>query len=251
MTGSKAIAVQVTQAHFIDAALDPSKPVPAGIVDGAGQSTLKRFNVYRNNIIVGLVDALGTGFPATKALVGDAFFDAMAAEFARSSPPASPLMPEYGLDFPAFIAAFPPAQSLPYLADVARIESAMRRAYHAADVSPVAPQALTDPTVLSQRWHFAPAVRWLSSAYPAEDIRRAALGAQQTTHTAQDVLITRPEYDPIVTPFPRGTASLVDAMASGVSPSEAFDIAPKDLDITQFINTLVSGGAIIALERAS
>jgi hypothetical protein len=38
---------------------------------------------------------------------------------------------------PRFIAAFPPAASVPYLADVARLEMARVRAYHAADAAPI------------------------------------------------------------------------------------------------------------------
>ena len=49
------------------------------------------------------------------------------------SPPRSPLLMTYGDDFAEFIEAFPPARSVPYLGDIARLEAARTRAYHAAD----------------------------------------------------------------------------------------------------------------------
>ena len=48
----------------------------------------------------------------------------------------------YGDSFPDFIASFAPAAELIYLADVARLEAARTRAYHAADAEPVDPTRL-------------------------------------------------------------------------------------------------------------
>ncbi|WP_417259299.1 DNA-binding domain-containing protein [Celeribacter sp.] len=238
----------MTNSAFIAAALDPTAPVPNGIVGADGHPTTKRFNVYRNNIVVGLKDALATGFPAVKSLVGDAFFDAMAGECVRQSPPTSPLMTEFGAAFPAFIATFPPAASLPYLADVARLEWAMRQAYHAADAAPVAADRLTDPEAFFARVTLAPAVQMVRSAYPICDIREAAFGGPAPKGGAQDALITRPEFDPIVTPFPSGTAAVIDALHAGETLGAAIEHAPQSLDLTSFIGALLSGGAITHLE---
>ena len=57
--------------------------------------------------------------------------------FVREQPPRSPLLAIYGDEFADFIAAFEPARELPYLADVARLEAARTRAYHAADATPL------------------------------------------------------------------------------------------------------------------
>lgn len=241
---------KVTQSAFIEAAMDPASAVPVGITDGHGAPTTKRFNVYRNNVVVGLRDALSVGFPAIRSLVGDTFFDAMAAEYARSEPPSSPIMPAYGAGFSAFLENFPPAASLPYLADVARLEYTMRMAYHAADAAPVATDTLKDPSVFLKRVTLAPAVHVVASPYPIDDIRRAALGGPQPTGTAQDVLITRPDFDPVMTPFAAGTAAVINALRDGASLAEAIELAPDTLDLTAFISALVSGGAITSLEDA-
>src|SRR3546814_5903028 len=68
-------------------------------------------------------------------IVGDEIFRAMARVYVASAPPHSPIMLDYGASFPDFIERFEPATTLPYLADVARIERAWIEAYHAAERS--------------------------------------------------------------------------------------------------------------------
>lgn len=238
----------MSQAAFITATLDPAAPVPRGISDGQGRATTKRFNVYRNNVVVGLKDALGAGFPAVKSLVGNAFFDAMAGAFVRAHPPKSPVMPLYGAGFSAFIAAFPPAASLPYLADVARLEWAMRCAYHAADAPAIAPNRLTDPAAFAARITLAPAVHIVCSPYPILEVHSAAFGGTSPTGAAQDVMITRPQFDPVLQAFPKGTSAILTALNTGTPLGEALERAPHTLDLTAFIGALMSGGAITHLE---
>ncbi len=86
-----------------------------------------------------LIDALRTKFPATERIVGEEFFRAMARVFVIAHPPRSKILHTYGDDFGDFIAAFEPAAELAYLADVARLEAARTRAYHAADATPLTP----------------------------------------------------------------------------------------------------------------
>ena len=45
-------------AQFVPALLDPEAAIPPGLVDRAGRAAGKRFDVYRNNVAVGLADAL-------------------------------------------------------------------------------------------------------------------------------------------------------------------------------------------------
>ena len=66
----------------------------------------------------------------------------MARFHVRATPPTSPLLFEYGRDFPAFIEAYEYAQAMPWLADVARIERAWLDAYHAADAAPISAETL-------------------------------------------------------------------------------------------------------------
>lgn len=238
----------VTQTDFIRAAMDPNLATPQGIIGPNGTPAPKRFSVYRNNIIVGLKAALSDGFPAVKSLVGDAFFAAMCDIYCRQNLPKSPILALYGDDFASFIASFEPAAALPYLADVAQLEYALRCAYHSADAPAVQAHELQDPRIFSARMILAPAVASLSFAYPVVDIRAAALGGASPKGGPQDVLMTRPDLTPIATPFPNGTAQIITALQSGRPLGEAVEAAPADLDLTTFIGALISGGAIVKLE---
>ena len=118
-------------ADFSPALINPDQETPAMVTGPKGKLAVKRFNVYRNNVTVSLIDALASIYPAVQRITGVEFFRAMARFHIRATPPRSPLLFEYGRDFPAFIEHYEYAQSMPYLADVARIERAWLDAYHA------------------------------------------------------------------------------------------------------------------------
>ena len=129
-------------AVFAAALLDPDRATPAAVAGPNGKSARKRYSVYRNNVTVSLINALAAVFPATMRITGVDFFRAMARFHVRATPPTSPLLFEYGRDFPDFIERYEYARLMPWLADVARIERAWLDAYHAADAEPLAPQVL-------------------------------------------------------------------------------------------------------------
>lgn len=241
------------QAAFRAALLNADAPVPQGLTDGSGQPTKKRYNVYRNNVAVSLTEALRTAFPAIRALVGDAFFDAMAGVFLRQHPPSSPLMMFYGAEMPEFLAGFPPAVPLPYLPDIARLELAMRHAYHAGDTSPITAEALAaiPPEALEgMRLSFAPAVQCLSSAYALYGIYRAATdsAAQKPGKDAEAVLIARPEMDPTVDPMTPANAACLSALLDGATLADAAGAAP-DADLGALLGLLLQRNAITALHH--
>ncbi len=122
---------------FVRGLTDPSAAAAADVVATAGKGTVKRYNVYRNNVTVSLIDALAAIYPAVQRITGTEFFRAMARFHVRATPPVSPLLFEYGHDFPAFIEAYEYAQGMPWLADTARIERAWLDAYHPAADMPI------------------------------------------------------------------------------------------------------------------
>ena len=124
---------------FTPALLDPERAPPAIVSGPNGKSAGKRYNVYRNNVTVSLINALAATFPATQRITGVDFFRAMARFHIRATPPTSPLLFDYGHGFPDFIERYEYARAMPWLADVARIERAWLDAYHAADAKPLTP----------------------------------------------------------------------------------------------------------------
>ena len=79
------------QAGFANALLAPERPLPPGLIAWNDSDPALRFGVYRNNAAVSLTEALAGGFPVTRALVGDAFFEAMARCFVAEHLPRSPI----------------------------------------------------------------------------------------------------------------------------------------------------------------
>src|SRR5271154_6670065 len=124
-------------AQFAAALVDPERETPAIVAGPAGKGAVKRYNVYRNNVTVSLIDALAAVYPAVQRITGVDFFRAMARFHIRATPPASPLLFEYGRDFPAFIEGYEHGLMMPWLADTARLERAWLDAYHAADAAPL------------------------------------------------------------------------------------------------------------------
>ena len=60
-------------AAFASALLDPAAATPAVVLGPAGKGTIKRYNVYRNNVTVSLINALAAVYPAVKRITGDEF----------------------------------------------------------------------------------------------------------------------------------------------------------------------------------
>lgn len=237
------------QAAFRAALLDAALPSPPGLQDASGRPAQKRFDVYRNNVAVSLSDALETAFPALKALVGDSFFRAMAGVFLRAHPPSSPVMMFYGAEMPDFLRGFPPAAGFAYLPDIARLELALRHAYHAADATPLAPEALQvlEPDVLAAaRFSLVPAATLVSSPYPVHDIYRTATrrDAPKPRAEAQSVLVTRPDLDPQLDPLSPSAAKLVAALNAGTPLGMAAEAAGPDLDLGASLHLLLARQAL-------
>jgi Putative DNA-binding domain len=240
-------------AAFSSALLDPECAIPAALVGPSGKSAGKRYNVYRNNVTVSLIDTLAAIYPAVQRITGVDFFRAMARFHVRATPPTSPLLFEYGREFPAFIEAYEHAQAFPWLADVARIERAWLEAYHAADAVPLSAEALAaiPPARLASAVFVAhPATRILRSQYSAVTIFAANRGdgAVERIDAGQpeDALITRPGMEVVVRHLPAGGAVFLTGLMSGQSLGEAAALALEAsplFDIAENIAGIIEAGA--------
>ncbi|SLN45362.1 hypothetical protein ROA7450_02189 [Roseovarius albus] len=234
--------------------LNPQAIVPEGLSDAQARPAGRRFNVYRNNVAVSLTEAMHQAFPVITKLLGPNNMDGLAGIFLRQNPPSSPLMMHYGEAFPAFLQGMDQLSHLGYLPDIAWLELAIRRSYHAADSSPIAPNALAiDPEQLANATlQFAPAMEVLRSDWPIYDIwaYNSIDGTAKPQSTAQDVLITRPEYDPIPKPLPIGGADWIDALRDRQSIGQAQETAmaaQPEFDLGATLTLLLQGGAITSL----
>lgn len=139
------------QRAFAAALLDATLPPPAGLRTHNGSDARTRFNVHRNNVRVTLVAALAATFPVLRELVGAEFFGTMAHAYVGADPPRSPVLMHYGEGFADWVADFEPAASLPYLADMARLERSRVRAFHAADADALSAADLARHLAAPQR----------------------------------------------------------------------------------------------------
>ncbi|MEL7212902.1 MAG: DNA-binding domain-containing protein [Pseudomonadota bacterium] len=242
------------QTDFTEALLDPKRAVPKGLVDPQGRPAPKRFDVYRNNVAVSLTDALETAFPVIHKLLGDDFFHAMAGVYLRAHPPSSALMMYYGAAMPDFLRSFEPVAHLPYLADVARLEIAMREAYHSADSTPIAPEALgalAPEELMQARFTLAPALRVVTSDWPIHALWQFNMaGGPKPQMQAQDVLVSRPEFDPQQTLLPAGAAAFITALRQGESLGAAFESvtqAEPDFDLSAALGCLLGADALTSI----
>lgn len=125
--------------------------------------------IHARNYRASLTAALKETFPVTAALTGEGFFIFAAARFLRDTPPGDPRVAHCGSGFPAFLAGFAPAGTVPYLADVARFEWALRLAMLARRGGARVPEELRDEA------HYGPGdgAALFASQWPVTAIWRA------------------------------------------------------------------------------
>jgi hypothetical protein len=250
------------QQDFAEALLAAESGCPPGLTTWNGSTPEKRFAVYRNNVIVGLIDALADNFPVTQELVGEQFFRAMARQFVRAQPPRSPVLALYGEGFAELIEGFPPAAGLPYLADVARLELLRVQAWHAADAEPLAAEKighlLGDAEVLPDaRFTLHPSLRVLRSrhavvslwtAHQSESIALAL--AKVDPAIAETALVRREGLDVEISAIAEGAAVFIELLQHGVTFGLAAEQALRAdtrFDLATTLGMLIRGGILASV----
>lgn len=248
-----------SQQAFAEALLATEPVCPPGLTTWNGSAPEKRFAIYRNNVIVSLIDAVADSFPVTRELVGEAFFRAMARQFVRANPPRSPVLALYGDGFAEFVEAFPAAAGVPYLADVARLELLRIQAWHAADADPLAPEQIArllgDAAALPDaRFALHPSVRLLRSPYAvvslwaAHQSESAALAlADVDPKQAETALVLRNGLDVEISAIGQGAAMFISLLQQGAAFGEAAGqalAADAGFDLAASLGALIRGGAL-------
>lgn len=206
--------------------------LPPGLTARMPDEAARRFAVYRNNVAISLTAALKKRFPVIERLVGPDFFAAMGRVYLDAHRPKSPVLLEWGDTFPNFLAGFTPLADYPYMADVARIEMARGRAYHAADADPITRDLLiigaADPE--NARFGLHPSVQILRLSHPAVSIwiaNQPGTDAQSPSLPETEIaLILRDgQYQVPVMAIGAGDAALINALQDGQSLLIAADLA--------------------------
>jgi hypothetical protein len=186
------------------------------------------FDIYRNTVMRSCLDALEANFPAVVVLVGREWFRAVAAIHVSQSPPRDGRMFAYGDEFADFLASFPPAGELPYLADVARLDRLWTESLVAADANVLAAAdvAFLGPESLGElRLSLHPATRRFEATVPAVSIWQASRAgvavSAELMWQAEYAIVSRLGNEVGVTAVDAKTWFFLDAIANGASLADA------------------------------
>ena len=232
--------------------------MPDGVKAWTGVPPVRRYGIYRNNVRQGLIQALAIRYSITQKIVGEQFFAAMAGEFALRHPPRSPLLLHYGEAFPDYIRAFEPARSVPYLANVARLENARMIAYHAADAPLLDPKALSglgEEAAAALCLELHPSVSVIQSGFPILTIWSMNEGliplGPVDLKQGETVLVYRPHLQILMHKLSSGAAAFLTSLSNGQPLVEACNHALEleaDFDVGSNLTALLFGGAVTAMK---
>lgn len=246
------------QQGFAAAVLDVALPPPPSIRGARCGNVTRRFDAHRNRIAASLVGALTQRYPVTRRLIGPESFSALARVYTVHNPPHSPVLLGYGDTLPHFIRSLGRIPSIEYLADICELESALCRAYHAADAMPLSvdvfsrlgPDLLEDLVV-----SFHPSVSLVTSRFPIVSIWEANRTDDDKLVTrwgAEAALVARPDGDVQICLLPIGGYTFLGALMKGATLAEATRIAASaeaDFDLTANLETLIGSRVCIGLDN--
>lgn len=240
--------------------LGPTPPALLDRIAAAGLGPERRLQIYRNNTLISLTEALKTSFPVVTRLVGEKFFAFAADRFIRAQPPTAPSLTHYGAAFPRFLAAFEPAAALVYLPDVARLEWAVNEAYNAPDERPLETATLAAiPAELYAELRFSllASCRFIASPYPVKRIWLAnqADATPETIDLATGgvmLLVMRREFDVMLIELEPDEFAFLTALDAGKTVEAAFADAVQQapgFDLAQTLARQFARGSLARVHR--
>ena len=226
---------------------------------------MQRIAIYRNNILANYRNALGTSYPVVLRLVGRPFFDAAVDAFVRERPSTSGDLNVYGGDFGDFLARYPYAGDLPYLADVAHLEWAIDEAQRAADheraphavlnVLGAIPPDLLPAIVIG----LDPSCRIVASSFPVLRIWRvnqADFAGDQQVDLAEgaDRLLVRRDADGVsIARLDPGTFAWLRSLHSEHRLAQALESAQAEdaaFDLAAALSAHIAAGTIARIDAS-
>jgi hypothetical protein len=222
--------------------------------EGAALLRQPGFAVYRNTVMKGCIDALQANYPSVARLVGEEWFRAAAAIYARAHLPRDARMLYYGAGFAEFLRDFEPAAELPYLADVARLDRLWTEAHVAPDrpsLEPAAIAGLAAAELADIVLHPHPAARWAwFDNQPIFTIWRRNRDALEDNSEidwrGEGVLITRIQGAVVWVELDKAGCHFLDCCKAGGTLAEAAAAAlaaRPDVDLASILSSLLAADA--------
>ena len=221
-----------------------------------------RIDVYRRNVAANLRNALGATYPVIKRLVGPTFFNAAVDAYVLAVPSASGDLNVYGDRLAAFLETYAPAQSLPYLPCVARLEWAIDEANHAADSVADPEQLLAQLTkvpaeqLASLRITLEPSCRLVASRYPVMRIWQTNQSDYDgdvridLDEGGDNVLVRREPDGVALERISRSEHAWLTALAHDATLAEAIDAAQRadaTFDLTSALRNHLAAGTFVEI----
>jgi len=217
------------------------------------------FDVYRNTVLRGAIDALAANVPSVHRLLGDDTFDAAAGAFVRARLPRDGGGVRYGAALPHFLASFPLVADIDYLPGVAALDLAWIESHLAAD-APVLDAAdvyaLTAEQLLHGHLVPHPAARWLSFPVPAFTIWRHEREDRRLegalSWRGESALLTRPKGTVVWRALDAGEVQFLAACAFGRACDDALESvldAGSGLDLAVSLPRLLQAGAFTRIDN--
>jgi len=224
----------------VDALSDPRAPgsVPSRL---EVNRLAARRSVHPNSATASVISVLAARFPVVCRMVGEEVFRDIARRYIVSEPLRSAMVLQYGETFPRFLRGLGCQASISYLADIAELEMARVRAWHAAEATPVdgaGLASLPQDRLLKLHVRFHPSVSILSSRFPIVSVWQENQpggegGVQRWCGEA--ALVARPLREVEVSRLPPGGFAflrslsqggrLLEAMRCGLAEAADFDLA--------------------------
>lgn len=221
------------------------QPVHECIIGARELDASAALTVYRNNVFSNYRKGLREDYPAVLALVGESFFHGACDAYTRAHASTSGDLNDFGAAFARFLEQWSPAQQLPYLPDVARLEWAIHLALNAADVPALELTSLArvSPEVVPQlRFGLHPSAALVYSPYPVFRIWQMSAAHTRADERidldagADRLLVIRRNATVEIEPVTLGewtvlqaladARNLADAHALAVAADAAFDLGP-------------------------
>ncbi len=222
-----------------------------------------RLAVYAEGYLVRIREALAEVYEAVRHILGDHAFAQLARDYAAAHPSGDYNLSFAGRALPKFLAGAPIAKQLPFLPDLARLEWAVCRAFHAHEQAPIdasrlanlSPDALAGSTLA-----FQPSVCVIRSAWPILDLWQA----RETPREQIDielvdrphiVLLSRDDVHVHVEPISEPQARLLEQLLAGATLAHACASAAsagtEPLPVSDWFAHWMQRGLIVDLRPTS
>jgi len=208
-----------------------------------------------------MFESLAEMFPSVKRVLGDRAFLSLAVRYAVKHPPVSYNLSAAGERVPEFLPGDPLTGGLPFLPDLAGLDRAAMRAFHAWAEPPVEPGrfAAIDAERLGDcRFRFQPETALIESRWPVVTIRelREAPDSEfrvQIENNPERAVVHRSGYDVVVRRLDPAEHTALAVLMNGGTVWEALEAAGRlagasELPVSQWFQTWVSSGMLAAVE---